>query len=45
MVPDVDAAIARIIRAGGEVLMGRGATIMQGWDPQGAMFALVAPPR
>ena len=50
VVPNADAAIARITREGGEVLMGPqevpgGAMIVQGRDPQGAMFALVAPPR
>ena len=43
----IDAATARVTAAGGQVLMGPhevpgGAWIVQGKDPQGAMFALVA---
>jgi predicted enzyme related to lactoylglutathione lyase len=46
----VDAAVERVKSAGGQVLNGPmevpgGAWIIQGLDPQGAMFALVAPKR
>jgi predicted enzyme related to lactoylglutathione lyase len=46
----IDAAIARLTAAGGKVAMGPmevpgGAWVVQGFDPQGAMFALVAPNR
>ncbi|WP_442783251.1 VOC family protein [Collimonas fungivorans] len=46
-VESVDAAIARISHGGGKVLMGPhqvpgGSWIVQGLDPQGAMFALVS---
>lgn len=46
----IEAAIARVKAAGGEVLMGPqevpgGAWIIQAKDPQGAMFALVGPKR
>ncbi len=49
-VPDIDAAVARVQAAGGEVMNGPmevpgGAWILQGRDPQGAIFALVAPPK
>jgi predicted enzyme related to lactoylglutathione lyase len=45
-VDDIDAAVARVKSAGGQVLMGPhevpgGSMIIQGLDPQGAMFALV----
>ena len=45
-VPDIDAAAARVTAAGGQIVMGPtevpgGAWIVQGRDPQGAMFALV----
>lgn len=45
-VSDIDAAAARVAAAGGQVVMGPmevpgGAWIVQGRDPQGAMFALV----
>jgi predicted enzyme related to lactoylglutathione lyase len=48
-VPDIDAAVQRVTASGGQVLMGPqevpgGSQIIQGMDPQGAMFALVAPP-
>ena len=46
----IDAACARIGENGGQVLNGPmqvpgGSWIVQGTDPQGAMFALVAPSR
>jgi predicted enzyme related to lactoylglutathione lyase len=46
----IDAAIARVTEAGGKVLMGPhevpgGSWIVQGLDPQGAMFALLAQKR
>ena len=49
-VPEIEAAVERIRAGGGQVLMGPhevpgGSWIVQGADPQGAMFALVAPPR
>jgi predicted enzyme related to lactoylglutathione lyase len=49
-VAEADAAAARVTAHGGQVLMGPhevpgGSWIMQGVDPQGAMFALVAPRR
>ncbi len=49
-VPEIDAAIARVNDNGGQILFGPqevpgGAWIVQGMDPQGAMFALVAPRR
>ena len=45
-VDDIDAAVERVKSAGGQVLMGPhevpgGSMIIQGLDPQGAMFALV----
>ena len=45
-VPDIDAAAARVTAGGGQIVMGLlevpgGAWIVQGRDPQGAMFALV----
>jgi predicted enzyme related to lactoylglutathione lyase len=45
-VPEIDAAVARVTQAGGQVLNGPmevpgGAWIVQGTDPQGAIFALV----
>jgi predicted enzyme related to lactoylglutathione lyase len=45
-VPDIDAAAARVTAGGGQIVMGPlevpgGAWIVQGRDPQGAMFALV----
>jgi hypothetical protein len=45
-VPDIDAAVARATAGGGRILMGPmevpgGAWVIQGQDPQGAMFALV----
>jgi predicted enzyme related to lactoylglutathione lyase len=47
-VADIDAAAARTASEGGKVLMGPmevpgGSWIIQGMDPQGAMFALVGP--
>lgn len=47
-VPDIDAAHAQVIASGGTVNYGPGAIpggafIVQGTDPQGAMFALVGP--
>jgi predicted enzyme related to lactoylglutathione lyase len=49
-VPEIDAAAARVTANGGQVLFGPievpgGAWIIQCMDPQGAMFALVAPRR
>jgi predicted enzyme related to lactoylglutathione lyase len=49
-VPAMDAAVARLTEAGGKILMGphqvpTGSWILQGTDPQGAGFALVAPVR
>jgi predicted enzyme related to lactoylglutathione lyase len=49
-VAEVDAAAARVTDHGGQVLMGPlqvpgGSWILQCMDPQGAMFALVAPSR
>lgn len=49
-VPAIDAAVARVAAGGGQVLNGPmevpgGAWIIQALDPQGAPFALVAPPR
>jgi predicted enzyme related to lactoylglutathione lyase len=49
-VPAIDAAADRIKAAGGQVIMGPhevpgGQWIVNGVDPQGAMFALVAPGR
>lgn len=49
-VPEIGAATSRITEAGGAVVMGPhevpgGSWIVQGQDPQGAMFALVAPRR
>lgn len=49
-VPELDAAVARVTGNGGQILFGPtevpgGAWIVQGMDPQGAMFALVAPRR
>ena len=49
-VPDIGAAKARVETAGGTILTGPrevpgGMWILQAQDPQGAMFALVAPPR
>jgi uncharacterized protein len=46
----IDAAMARVMKGGGKVLMGphqvpTGQWILQCTDPQGAMFALVAPKR
>jgi predicted enzyme related to lactoylglutathione lyase len=46
----IDAVIERVKAGGGEVLHGPmevpgGAWIIQGRDPQGALFALVAPKR
>jgi uncharacterized protein len=46
----IDAAMARVTKQGGKVLMGPhevpgGSWILQCQDPQGAMFALVAPKR
>jgi uncharacterized protein len=48
-VEDIQAAKMRVERGGGSIMMGPmevpgGAMILQGRDPQGAMFALVAPP-
>ena len=50
VVPAADAAVGRITEHGGQVLMGPhqvpgGSWIVHGMDPQGAMFALVAPNR
>src|SRR5262249_18446465 len=49
-VPAIDAAVDRVKSAGGAVIMGPhqvpgGQWILQGTDPQGAFFALVAPKR
>jgi len=49
-VPDMDASIAQVTAHGGRVDMGphgvpTGETIVLGTDPQGASFALVAPPK
>jgi len=49
-VDDIDAAKARVEKAGGTVKMGPmevpgGQWVLQGEDPQGAYFALVAPKR
>jgi len=46
----IDAAAARVAAAGGRIVMGPqevpgGSWIAQGLDPQGALFALVAPVR
>ncbi|ESR26008.1 VOC family protein [Lutibaculum baratangense] len=48
-VPAMDAAIEKVKAGGGQVINGPmevpgGSTIIQALDPQGAMFALVAPP-
>ena len=47
-VPDINAAASRVTQSGGKVLNGPhqvpgGQWILQCNDPQGAMFALVAP--
>ena len=49
-VGEIDAAVARVTSNGGQVLHGPhevpgGSWIVQAMDPQGAMFALVAPRR
>jgi hypothetical protein len=49
-VDGIDAAAERIAQAGGKVMMGphqvpTGQWIVQGSDPQGAKFALLAPKR
>jgi predicted enzyme related to lactoylglutathione lyase len=49
-VPAIDAAVERVTRGGGKVLMGPhevpgGSWIINAVDPQGAHFALVAPRR
>jgi predicted enzyme related to lactoylglutathione lyase len=49
-VDDIEAAVVRVKDKGGQLLMGPhevpgGAWIVQGRDPQGAMFALVGPHR
>jgi predicted enzyme related to lactoylglutathione lyase len=49
-VPAIDAAVTRVTTAGGQILNGPmevpgGQWIIQGLDPQGAFFALVAPRR
>ena len=49
-VPDIDDAVRRVEAAGGKVLNGPmevpgGAWVINGQDPQGAMFSLVAPPK
>jgi predicted enzyme related to lactoylglutathione lyase len=49
-VPEINAAVERVKSGGGQVLNGPmevpgGAWIIQGLDPQGAAFALVAPPQ
>lgn len=49
-VPEINAAVERVKAGGGQVLNGPmevpgGAWIIQGLDPQGAAFALVAPPQ
>ena len=49
-VEDIDAARRRVLDAGGQVIHGPhevpgGAWVFQARDPQGAMFALVAPPK
>jgi len=49
-VDDINAAAERVKSAGGQVMMGPhevpgGSWILQGTDPQGVMFALVAPPK
>lgn len=46
----IDAAVARVIQGGGQVLMGPhqvpgDSWIVQGMDPQGTLFALLAPKR
>ena len=46
-VPAIDAAVERVTKGGGKILHGPvevpgGQWIIQGMDPQGAMFALVA---
>ena len=46
----IDAAIARVNGAGGQIITGPmevpgGSWIVSGLDPQGAMFALLAPKR
>jgi predicted enzyme related to lactoylglutathione lyase len=48
-VPDINQAAARVLAAGGKIVSGPhpvpgGSWILQAHDPQGAMFALVAPP-
>ncbi|MBV9840341.1 MAG: VOC family protein [Sphingomonadaceae bacterium] len=47
---EIEAAKARVLDAGGQVIHGPmevpgGAWVLNGIDPQGAMFALVAPPK
>lgn len=49
-VPAIDAAAKRVTDNGGKILMGPmevpgGSWIVQGMDPQGAHFALMAPGR
>ncbi|MFC3227503.1 VOC family protein [Marinibaculum pumilum] len=49
-VPEIEAAAARVKAAGGQLINGPmevpgGSWVMQGLDPQGALFALVAPPK
>ncbi len=49
-VPEIQAAAARVRQAGGQIIHGPqpvpgGAWILNGIDPQGAAFALVAPPK
>ena len=49
VVPEIHAAIERVKAGGGQVVHGPmevpgGAWIIQGLDPQGVSFALVAPP-
>ena len=46
----IDAAVARVNKAGGKIIHGPmevpgGQWVVQALDPQGAMFALVAPKR
>ena len=49
-VDEIEAAKARVLDGGGQVIHGPmevpgGAWVINGIDPQGAMFALVAPPK
>ena len=47
-VPDIDEAVAKVVPNGGSIMIGPdevpgGVWVIQGTDPQGAMFALVGP--